>query len=70
MTTPKPEPKTLHRSSKNKKLFGVCGGLAEYFDVDVTIIRLTWIVVTVLTGIIPGIIAYLIAAIVMPKSSG
>jgi len=63
------EPRMLHRSSTNKKIFGVCGGLAEYFGADATIIRLGWIIITVLTGVVPGIIAYLIAAIVMPKSS-
>jgi len=61
------EPKRLHLSSKDKKIFGVCGGLAEYFNTDATIIRLTWVVVTVLTGVVPGVVAYLVAAIVMPK---
>ncbi len=55
--------------SMDKKLSGVCGGIGEYFEVDPTIIRLAWIVMTVLTGILPGIIAYIIAAMVIPKET-
>ena len=52
--------------SEDKKLSGVCGGIGEYFDIDPTIIRLAWILFTVLTGFVPGLLAYIIAAIVMP----
>jgi phage shock protein C len=55
--------------SKNKKVSGVCGGIGEYFDIDPSIIRLAWIVMTILTGIAPGIIAYIVAAIVIPPKS-
>lgn len=65
-TTP-PIQKRLYLSSTDKKLAGVCGGIAEYFDVDSTLVRLAWVVLTILTGIFPGIIGYLIAAIVMPE---
>lgn len=61
--------KELHLSSTNKMLAGVCGGIAEYFETDPTLIRLAVVVVTVFTGIVPGVIAYIIAAIVMPKES-
>ena len=61
------EGKKLQRSSANKKIFGVCAGFAEYFDVDATIIRLAWILFTALGG--SGIIAYIIAALVMPSKS-
>ncbi len=54
--------------SKDKKLLGVCGGVSEYFDIDPSLVRLGWIVMTALTGVFPGIIAYLIAAIVIPKN--
>jgi len=54
--------------SKNKKISGVCSGIAEYFDLDPSLIRLAWIIVTVLTGVLPGIIAYILAAIVIPQS--
>jgi phage shock protein C len=63
------EPRRLHLSTKDKKIFGVCGGLAEYFGADATIIRLAWIIITILTGIVPGVVAYIVAAIVIPKDS-
>jgi phage shock protein C len=56
--------KRLYRSTKNKMLGGVCGGIGEYLDVDPTIIRLLWIIFG-LTGI--GVLAYVLAWIVMPK---
>lgn len=58
--------KRLYRSPTDKKLAGVCGGLGDYFELDPTVIRLAWIVLTVLSGVLPGIIAYIVAAIVMP----
>ncbi len=57
--------KKLYKSSTDKKLDGVCAGIGEYFDVDPTIIRLAWIIFCALGG--SGIIAYIIAAIVMPR---
>ncbi len=60
-------PKRLHLSSRDKKTGGVCGGIAEYLGADPTAVRLAWIVLTVLTGIIPGVLAYLLAYAVMPK---
>jgi phage shock protein C len=59
--------KRLYLSDTDKKLAGVCGGLAEYFETDSTLIRLGWIALTVFTGIFPGIIGYIVAAIVMPS---
>lgn len=59
--------KKLYLSGEDKKLSGVCGGIGEYFEVDSTLVRLAWIILTVLTGIVPGIIAYIVAAIVVPK---
>ncbi len=53
--------------SKDKKIAGVCGGIAEYFDVDPTIIRLAWVFLTLFTMFFPGIVAYIIAAIVIPE---
>ena len=57
--------KRLYKSAIDKKLCGVCGGLAEYFDIDSTIVRLAWVLFTALGG--SGIIAYIIAALVMPE---
>jgi phage shock protein C len=55
--------------SKDKKVAGVCGGIGEYFDIDPTLVRLAWVVGTIFTGIVPGVIGYIIAAIIMPKST-
>jgi len=62
-----PANKRLYRSAVDKKIAGVCGGLATYLDMDATLIRLAWIVLTVFTGVVPGVIGYFIAAAVMPK---
>ncbi len=57
--------KRLYKSDTNKKLCGVCGGVAEYFDFDPTIVRLAWVLFTCLGG--SGVIAYIVAALVMPE---
>lgn len=59
------ENKRLYRSSTDYKLAGVCGGIGEYFNIDPTLIRLGWIVFSVAGG--AGLLAYIIAALVMPK---
>lgn len=64
---PQPQEKRLYLSTNNKQIAGVCGGLAEYFNVDPALMRVAWIIISVLTGIIPGIVAYIIAAVVMPS---
>ncbi|TEU01778.1 PspC domain-containing protein [Candidatus Woesebacteria bacterium] len=58
--------KKFYRSSKNKVLAGIFGGLGEYFDVDPTILRLGWLLVFVSTGIFPGLLAYIIAILIVP----
>ena len=58
--------KRLYRSEANKMLCGVCGGIAEYFDIDPTLVRLAWALFCILGG--SGILAYIIAAIIIPKS--
>jgi phage shock protein PspC (stress-responsive transcriptional regulator) len=57
--------KNLYRSSTNKKIAGVCGGLADYFNVDATIIRVIFVIL-LLPGGLPGLIPYLILWAVMP----
>ena len=57
--------KKLYKSYENKMLEGVCGGLAEYFGIDPTLVRLGWALFCVLGG--SGVLAYIIAAIVMPR---
>lgn len=56
--------KKLKKSFTDRKICGVCGGIAEYLNVDPTVIRILWIVFTFAGG--AGLLAYIIAAIVMP----
>lgn len=56
--------KKLFKSNTNKKICGVCGGIAEYFNIDPTIIRLVWAILAIWFG--AGILIYIIAALVMP----
>jgi phage shock protein PspC (stress-responsive transcriptional regulator) len=60
--------KKLYKSTQDRKVCGVCGGIAEYFDVDSTVIRLAWVVFTLLGG--SGLLAYIIAAIIMKDDPG
>lgn len=59
--------KKLYRSVTNKMLFGVCGGLGEYFNIDPTIIRLLWAILAC-SG--TGIVVYFIAAVIIPQDIG
>ena len=58
--------KRLYRVEQGKKICGVCGGLAEYLNVDPTIVRLVWALIG-LTG--TGIVAYFVAALIMPEKN-
>jgi|PlaIllAssembly_1097288.scaffolds.fasta_scaffold1298486_2 phage shock protein C len=60
--------KKLYRSVNQKMLAGVCGGLAEYLDVDVTIVRLLLIGLALVTAVLPMFFFYIIAWIVMPQA--
>ncbi len=57
--------KKLYKSETDKKLCGVCGGLAAYFDLDPVIVRLLWVLFSLCGG--SGLIAYIAAALIMPK---
>jgi phage shock protein C len=57
-------PKKLMRSSSDKKLGGVCAGLAEYFDMDTTLVRVLWLLIVLCGG--TGILLYVILWIVLP----
>ena len=59
-----PPAKRLMRSSRDKKLGGVCAGLADYFDLDPTIVRVVWLLAVLLAG--TGFLVYLILWIVLP----
>ena len=56
--------KKLYKSSLNRMLCGFCCGIAEYFDIDPTLVRLVWVIITLMGG--AGILAYIIAAIIIP----
>ncbi|MBM7613501.1 PspC domain-containing protein [Alkaliphilus hydrothermalis] len=59
--------KKLYLSRRDKKLAGVCGGIAEYFDIDATLVRLLWVLFTIMPNG-AGLILYVIAAIVMTEA--
>lgn len=65
----KTEQKRLFRSDKNKVFAGICGGIGEYTGVDPVLFRLLWVLATAFTGIIPGIIAYIISIFIIPKKT-
>lgn len=61
------EIKRLYRSKKERIIAGVCGGIGIYFGIDPTLVRLLYIMTTVITGVLPGIIVYIIAVIIIPE---
>ena len=58
--------KKLYKSNQNKMLDGVCGGIAEYFGIDPTVVRLIWALFSLMGGC--GFLAYIIAAIIIPRN--
>jgi phage shock protein C len=58
-------PQRLSRPMLDKKIAGVCAGFARYFEVDVTLLRILWIILALFTGV--GFIAYIVAWICMPR---
>ena len=59
--------KKLYRSDTNKVFAGVIGGVGEYFDIDPTVLRLGYALISLVTHLIPAVIVYIIATIVVPK---
>ena len=57
--------KKLYKIEKGKKLCGVCGGIAEYFNIDPTIVRLLWVIFFLCGG--SGILAYVVCALIIPS---
>jgi phage shock protein C len=62
-----PAPRKLMRSRADRKIAGVCAGLAPHLDLDVTVVRLLAIFITLATGICPGIVTYLLAWMIVPS---
>ena len=59
--------KKLCKSNKNRKICGVCGGIAEYLNADPTLIRLACVVISMAAG--TGLLAYIAAALIMPEAN-
>ena len=67
-SVPAADKRVLRRSTTDKQIAGVCGGLAEYFQVDVTAVRLVWVIASIFCGaIIGGVIAYALAWLIIPS---
>lgn len=62
--------KKLTRSRDNKVLAGVLGGIGEYLDTDPVFVRLLYVLGTLATGILPGILGYVLALIIVPQAAG
>jgi phage shock protein C len=64
---PPPAPaRKLMRSRTHKVIAGVCGGIAEYLDVDPTVVRVLYVAASVFSAVFPGLLAYIILAFLMP----
>jgi phage shock protein C len=68
LSTESPDPRRLYRSNRNRMIAGVCGGIAEYLNVDPTMVRLGFALLTLVSG--SGILLYLILAIIVPRTPG
>jgi len=67
---PAADRRVLRRSTTDKQIAGVCGGMAEYFQVDVTAVRLVWVIASIFCGvIIGGVIAYALAWLIIPSAT-
>ena len=67
---PQAHARVLRRSTTDRQLAGVCGGLAEYFAIDSTVVRLIWVILSIFCGaVIGGVLAYLLAWLVIPRAT-
>jgi phage shock protein C len=62
-----PGPKRLMRLRSDRKIAGVCAGFAEHLDLDVSLVRILWVFITFMAGVFPGVIAYILAWIILPE---
>lgn len=58
----------LTKSATNRMIAGVCGGLAEYFDMDPTIVRVGYVLLSFLSAAFPGLLLYIVLAVIMPEN--
>jgi len=62
------EIKRIYRSKKDRMVGGVCGGMAEYFNTDPVLIRILWVIFSLITAVLTGILAYAICWIIIPEN--
>ena len=62
-----PMPRKLTRSRSDRKIGGVCAGLAQYLELDTSLVRILWFFITLACGIFPGIVAYVLGWIIIPE---
>ena len=62
-----PIPKKLMRSRSDRKIAGVCAGLAQYLDLDTSLVRILWFFIALVSGIVPGLVAYVLGWIIIPE---
>ncbi|MCR4962667.1 MAG: PspC domain-containing protein [Firmicutes bacterium] len=60
----------LYRSTTNRMISGVCGGLADFFNVDPTVVRLAYVFLSIFTACFPGFLLYIIASLIIPNDPG
>ncbi len=58
----------LYRSRTNRMISGVCGGVAEWVGMDVSLVRVLWAVITLIGGIVPGVLLYIVLMLVLPEA--
>ena len=59
--------KKLRKSSTEKMISGVCGGIAEYFDVDPTLVRVGYVGLSIFSAVFPGLLVYIVLMLIMPE---
>ena len=59
--------KKLYRSRTDKMIGGVCGGIADYFNIDATLVRVLYVLISVFSAAFPGILVYIIMLIIVPE---
>ncbi len=59
--------KRLYRSTTDQLVAGICGGIGEYLEIDPNVIRVIWVIITAITGFVPGIVVYILLWIILPQ---
>ncbi len=59
--------KRLTRSRNERMIAGVCGGIAEYFDIDPTLVRIGYVLLSIVSAAFPGVLLYFLLAVIMPQ---